>query len=136
MVATIQFVHMTQTQYATGCEVTIGDGAEPTVVHVEGDLDTFSAAQLRAAFVSSIGRGDVVVDISAVPFMDSAGLGALIGGIRRLREAGAAVAVCSARASVSRLLHTTGFDRIVPITGSLTDAIDVIAEQRTLAFAT
>ena len=45
--------------------------------------------------------------------MDSAGLGALIGGIRRAREAGGDVAVACSRPTLTRLLHTTGFDRIV-----------------------
>ena len=48
--------------------------------------------------------------------MDSAGLGALIGGIRRAREAGGEVAVACSRPTLTRLLHTTGFDRIVPVT--------------------
>ncbi len=47
--------------------------------------------------------------------MDSAGLGALIGGIRRAREAGGDVAVACSRPTLTRLLHTTGFDRIVSV---------------------
>ena len=47
--------------------------------------------------------------------MDSAGLGALIGGIRRAREADGDVAVACSRPTLTRLLHTTGFDRIVPV---------------------
>ena len=59
-------------------------------------------------------RQRLLIDLSAVPFMDSAGLGALIGGIRRAREAGGDVAVACSRPTLTRLLHTTGFDRIVP----------------------
>ena len=55
--------------------------------------------------------------------MDSAGLGALIGGIRRARESEGEVAVACSRPTLTRLLHTTGFDRIVPVTETLDAAV-------------
>ncbi len=42
-------------------------------------------------------RVRLVIDLSRVPFIDSAGLGALIGGIRRTRELGGQVAVACSR---------------------------------------
>jgi anti-sigma B factor antagonist len=69
----------------------------------------------------------VVIDLSEVPFMDSAGLGALIGGIRRAREHGGEVAVACSRPTLTRLLHTTGFDRIVPVTETLDAAVAAVA---------
>lgn len=113
-----------------GCAVTVATGAEASVLRVEGELDSFSAAQLRDGFVSLVGRGDTLVDIRGVLFMDSAGLGALIGGIRRLREAGSTVAVCCTRSSVRRLLQMTGLDRIVTISDSYVEATQVLAEGR------
>jgi anti-sigma B factor antagonist len=68
-----------------------------------------------------------VIDLSAVPFMDSAGLGALIGGIRRAREHGGEVAVACSRPTLTKLLHTTGFDRIVPVTDTLEAAVAAVA---------
>jgi anti-anti-sigma factor len=56
--------------------------------------------------------------------MDSAGLGALIGGIRRVREADGEVAVACSNPTLTRLLHTTGFDRIVPVTDTVEDAAE------------
>ena len=55
--------------------------------------------------------------------MDSAGLGALIGGIRRARENDGDVAVACDRPSLIRLLHTTGFDRIVPVRETIVEAV-------------
>ena len=65
----------------------------------------------------------LLVDLSGVQFMDSAGLGALIGGIRKVRDNEGAIAVFSTRAAISRLLHTTGFDRIVPVKEDLAEAL-------------
>ena len=73
------------------------------------------------------GAARLLIDLSDVPFMDSAGLGALIGGIRRAREAGGDVAVACSRPTLTRLLHTTGFDRIVPVTETVEEAASALA---------
>ena len=65
----------------------------------------------------------LVIDLSSVPFMDSAGLGALIGGIRRTRDNDGVVAVVCARPALCQLLHTTGFDRIVNVVPSVEAAV-------------
>ena len=98
--------------------VTVEDDGNPSVVRVEGELDSFTAAGLREGFGSVVGRPATVVDIREVPFLDSSGLGALLGGIRRLREAGGAVALCCTRPSVLRLLAVTGVDRTVAVTAT------------------
>jgi anti-sigma B factor antagonist len=64
----------------------------------------------------------LLIDLSGVSFLDSAGLGALIGGIRRTREMGGAVAVACGRPTLIRLLRTTGFDRLVPVADTVEEA--------------
>ena len=87
-----------------------------------GELDAFTVSQFRQA-LAELATGDlIVVDLSSVPFVDSAGLGALIGGIRRAREVNGDVAVCCNRDTLSRLLHTTGLDRIVTVAGTVEEA--------------
>jgi anti-sigma B factor antagonist len=88
-----------------------------------GELDAYTVAAFRDALGEMATKPRVVIDLSDVPFMDSAGLGALIGGIRRAREHGGDVAVACSRPTLTRLLHTTGFDRIVPVT----DTVDAAA---------
>jgi len=63
---------------------------------------------------------------AVVPFIDSAGLGALIGGIRRIRENEGRVVVYCNGATLLRLLHTTGFDRIVPVEETLEAAVGAL----------
>ena len=87
-----------------------------------GELDASTVAEFREHLAGEVGSDALVIDLCAVPFMDSAGLGALIGGIRRIRDAGGSVAVVCDRPSVLRLLHTTGFDRIVDVTATLDEA--------------
>ncbi|MGH9067163.1 MAG: STAS domain-containing protein [Acidimicrobiales bacterium] len=93
------------------------------VCQPHGDLDAANAAQMRAAFTTLARPAPVVIDLSGVPFLDSAGLGALVGGIRRIREAGGTVTVSTGRASIARVLRTVGFDRVVSLVDTLEDAL-------------
>ena len=61
------------------------------------------------------------MDLSDVEFMDSTGLGVLIGSLKRLREADGSMVLAGIRPSVARVFEITGLDRIFTIHGSLTD---------------
>jgi anti-sigma B factor antagonist len=95
-----------------------------TICRPVGELDAFSVSQFRQALADLASGGQVIIDLSGIPFMDSAGLGALIGGIRRIRELGGDVAVACNRPTLLRLLHSTGFDRIVTLAPDVTKAAD------------
>ncbi len=103
-------------------EITIEKGDDYTLCRPAGELDAYTVGQFREALASLADEPRVLIDLSDVPFMDSAGLGALIGGIRRAREAEGEVVVACSRPTLTRLLHTTGFDRIVPVTESIEEA--------------
>ena len=93
-----------------------------TVCRPVGELDAYTVGQFREALGELASKPKLLIDMSEVPFVDSAGLGALIGGIRRAREVGGDVAVCCNRPTLVRLLHTTGFDRIVTVAETLEEA--------------
>lgn len=91
-----------------------------------GEIDAYTVADFRKALEGLVEKKSLVIELSGVPFMDSAGLGALIGGIRRVRENGGEVAVSCSHPSLVRLLHTTGFDRIVPVVETVDDAVEAL----------
>ncbi|MGI8710056.1 MAG: STAS domain-containing protein [Acidimicrobiales bacterium] len=109
-------------------EIQTDDTGSHTLCRPVGELDAYTVAAFRDALGELAHRPRVVIDLSEVPFMDSAGLGALIGGIRRAREHGGDVAVACSRPTLTRLLHTTGFDRIVPVTETLDDAVAALGD--------
>jgi anti-sigma B factor antagonist len=109
-----------------GCVLTIQQEQTPegyTICRPVGELDAFTVSQFRQALAEMASSTRLLIDMSGVPFVDSAGLGALIGGIRRARELGGDVAVACNRPTLVRLLHTTGFDRIVTVTETVAEAI-------------
>jgi anti-sigma B factor antagonist len=107
-------------------EIHVEETASYTLCRPVGELDAYTVGQFREALVDLASRPRLLIDLSDVPFMDSAGLGALIGGIRRAREAEGDVSVACSRPTLTRLLHTTGFDRIVPVTETLDAAVEAL----------
>jgi len=93
-----------------------------------GELDAFTVSQFRQSLADLASSERLVIDMSGIPFVDSAGLGALIGGIRRTRELGGDVAVACDRPTLVRLLRTTGFDRIVSVTETVQEAMAALTK--------
>jgi anti-sigma B factor antagonist len=109
-------------------DIQLDEADSYTVCRPVGELDAYTVGQFRDALGELADQRYLLIDLSSVPFMDSAGLGALIGGIRRAREAGGDVAVACSRPTLTRLLHTTGFDRIVPVTETVESAAAALDE--------
>ena len=86
------------------------------VVAVTGDLDFTTAPGLRLQLNETIAehpRAAVCVDMSAVTFMDSVGLGVLIFAYKRAVQAGSTLTVVNASRRVAGVLDTIGMARIL-----------------------
>lgn len=90
-------------------------GATALIV-LRGDLDLVGAPDLRASLVEVIGDGvRVVIDMEAVQFLDSAGLGILVGGLKRARTHGGELELVCTSSEVLKPLEITGLDRTFTI---------------------
>lgn len=105
-------------------EIDVRSQGEYQVLRPEGDLDVYTVGSLRDAIGTMIDDGTphVVVDLDGVPFMDSSGLGALMGGVRRLREAGGDLAIACTREQHLKLFTITGFGEGVSIAPTVEEA--------------
>ncbi|HXF71237.1 MAG TPA: STAS domain-containing protein [Actinomycetota bacterium] len=97
------------------------DEAGWTILRAAGEVDLYTAPRLRERLLGAIegGATRVVVDLVDVSFMDSSGLGVLIGGLRRLRERGGELALVCGEGAVRRVLAITGLDQLFPIHASV-----------------
>jgi anti-sigma B factor antagonist len=105
-------------------DIDVTDSGEYQVLTPTGDLDVYTVGSLRDALGTMIERDSprVVVDLDGVPFMDSSGLGALMGGVRRLREAGGDLAIACTREQHLKLFTITGFGEGVSIAPTVEEA--------------
>jgi anti-sigma B factor antagonist len=88
-------------------------------VTVRGEVDLRSAPRLAAALRAAEGRGAtrVLVDLTEVASMDSAGLGALIRAHQRLAPRGGLVVVAARSRPVRELFTSTSLDRVIALVG-------------------
>ncbi|MGH2692600.1 MAG: STAS domain-containing protein [Actinomycetota bacterium] len=100
------------------------DRGDMTVVSVKGEVDLYTAPSLkdRVADLVSAGRNRLAVDLGGVEFMDSTGLGVLIGGLKRCKEAGGSLALIAPREPVIKVLAITGLDKVFSIHESVDQA--------------
>ncbi len=105
-------------------DIDVTDSGEYRVLRPTGDLDVYTVGSLRDAIGETIDQESphVVVDLDSVPFMDSSGLGALMGGVRRLREAGGDLAIACTREQHLKLFTITGFGEGVSIAPTVEEA--------------
>ena len=80
------------------------DGA--TVVSVAGEIDMITAPKLRECLLAA--QGDVVVDLSAVSFLDSSGIAALINARSQLDAAGGNLTLRNPKGLIRRALEIIG----------------------------
>jgi anti-sigma B factor antagonist len=90
---------------------------EWSVIHVSGEIDMATAPRLRQALVAEIDGGcrSVVVDLSGVQFVDSTGLGVLIGALVRARRVGGDLTVTGLSPRVRELFDIVALDRVLAV---------------------
>lgn len=91
------------------------DHPDRTVLIVRGDVDLTVLPELRSALVDAIhtGRPLVELDLAGVPFIDSAGLGVVIGGLKRARTHGKNLIVIQPSPRVRKVLELTDLDEVL-----------------------
>jgi anti-sigma B factor antagonist len=96
------------------------------VLTLRGELDAYDAPELRSVFGDAASENRVVVlDLSAVSFLDSTVLGAIVGLQRRLREADGELRVVLPESEARRVFALTGLDRAFDVRPTRVSAVAV-----------
>ena len=103
---------------------TAGDGAIQLFA-LGGTLDIATSPTLRAALMEAADRDahDIIVDLSQLEFLDSTGLGALIGAHKRSSEHGGSVRLVAQEGQILRLLRITGLLDVFPVYPNVEGAV-------------
>jgi anti-sigma B factor antagonist len=95
-----------------------------TIVHAAGEIDVYTAPLLREVLDKQIaeGRTDLVVDLEKVTFMDSTGLGVLVGRLKLVRGQNGSLRIVSAEERILKVFSITGLDKVFHIHPSIEHA--------------
>lgn len=104
-------------------------GAGVPVVAVSGEVDVYSAPALKESLTELLrsGASSVVVDLSAVAFLDSTGLGALVEARAATTEAGGSLPLVCSQERILKLFTITGLDGVFSIHPTLDDAVQSLS---------
>jgi anti-sigma B factor antagonist len=106
--------------------------AERHVLAVRGEIDLFTAPELKQVLAESIegGRIRIIVDLTDTTFLDSTALGVLIGAVKRLRSRDGALAIVNIDENIAKTFEITGLDQIFTIVPTRDEAIDAVDPAR------
>jgi anti-sigma B factor antagonist len=104
------------------------------VIEVNGQVDLYSTPELKARIgrVLDDGKTRVIIDLTHVAFMDSTGLGVLVGALKRLRAAQGALSVVVTNYDIERPFKLTGLDGSFRLHRTRDDALEELALERAL----
>jgi anti-sigma B factor antagonist len=98
-------------------------GSDRYVITVSGEVDLASSPELDTAIIAAIesGSSSLVIDLADVSFMDSSGLGVIVRGLKRCREADKDLDLVITNERVLKVFGITGLDQVIPIHDSIED---------------
>ena len=98
------------------------------VVALSGELDAHTAGRLRSLLAEQLlaGPGNLVIDLSGLSFIDSAGLAVLIAADKGMRRAGTKLVLAAPRAPVDKVLRLTGLTAVLTTAPTVDEALSLL----------
>ncbi len=94
------------------------------IIEVGGEIDVYTAPRLREAVVEAVDRGRtrLIVDVERVDFLDSTGLGVLVGALKRVRADGGSLDIVCTHQRILKIFEITGLDKVFGLHASVEQA--------------
>ena len=102
--------------------INVTENGTNRVVRLEGSCDLATAPNLRQTLqpLTPPDVQELTLDVSQLEFIDSTGLGVVLGAMRRLREGGGTLRISGAHGIVKRVLEITDLDKVIPLADTAT----------------
>lgn len=94
------------------------------IINVKGEVDVATSPALRERLQAVRGPGVQVLDLHEVTFLDSTGLGVLVGALKRSRETGGSLRLVISEQRILRIFEITGLTDVFSIFPSVDDALE------------
>ncbi len=96
-----------------------------TIVAVGGEIDVYTAPKLRDRITELVAEGvySIVIDMEAVEFLDSTGLGVLVGGLKKVRAHDGSLQLICNQDRLLKIFRITGLAKVFTIHPSADEAL-------------
>ncbi len=100
------------------------------IIELSGEVDTYTSARFREVMIEHIKNGDIdlVISMMDVEYIDSSGLGALVGGLKRATEREGRIVIVCDRPQVRKVFEITGLEKVFPLFVSEEEAVASITQ--------
>ena len=109
--------------------LTFSNADDKMIVELVGELDHHSASELRNKIDDKMevdGISKLILNFSGISFMDSSGIGAVIGRYKKLAAKGGTLCVTNLKPNVKRIFELSGLFKIIDVYDDVKDAIESI----------
>lgn len=97
---------------------------------VRGEIDMGTTSYFRNMLIeTALHAHDIIVDMSRVPFCDSAGIGVMVATWKQMRGDGGALLLVGCYPQLRKMVHVMGLDQFLPCYDSRDDALAALAER-------
>ncbi len=105
-------------------KVNVRESGDAYVVELGGEIDVYTSPKVKDAITELIDQGhyNLVINLEKVRYIDSTGLGVLIGGLKRVREHGGTVSLVCTNPQIRKIFDITGLVKIFGIYDDETEA--------------
>ena len=95
------------------------------VIEVGGEVDVYTAPKLRETIVAAVDEGHLrlIIDVERVDFLDSTGLGVLVGSLKRVRAEGGSLDIVCTHERILKIFDITGLDKVFGLHASVGAAV-------------
>ncbi len=95
-----------------------------SLVDVKGEIDVYTAPKLREKLIELVSEGsyDVVVNLEGVDFLDSTGLGVLVGALKRVKAHDGSLSLICTQDKILKIFKITGLTKVFSIHSSEAEA--------------
>ena len=106
-------------------EIDVRNSGTITVVAPRGDVDMAVADEVRERLTKLVdrGRAKLVLDLAAVTYIDSSGLGAVVAAMKHARAAGGDIKLCMLESDVRSLFEMTRLDKVMAVHATRQEAV-------------
>ena len=96
-----------------------------TVIAVSGEIDVYTAPKLRERLIALVEAGSyqLIVDMEGVEFLDSTGLGVLVGGLKRVRAHDGWIDLVCTQGRILRIFRITGLNKVFNIYDTVAESV-------------
>ena len=110
-------------------EINVRSEKNVPVIELNGEVDAYTSARFRETMIELIenGAANLIISMDRVDYIDSSGLGALVGGLKRANERQGRIVIVCSNPQVRKVFEITGLERVFSLYALEEDAVEGVS---------